>query len=274
MIDDLLWILHSPSLMREAPPCTDSGAAFIGSLSGCLDLDALGGVQKNDLSHFRLGIYYENLVNHILTNSTQFIDIQRNIQVVNDGVTLGEFDFIGRSNNASEPYDFHLECAIKFYLCRGDGSQLSDFMGPGKRDRLDIKYEKMMTKQLKLSQSVAGQAVCHSYGFEPHRILMLLQGYLFYPYSTEVPKQTLHDSINPDHSAGWWIYEDEINSLSEDYLYGELQKPNWLSSKNTNGVSLDDFIALHRNINRPILVCRLNKEMKEVDRGFIVPKGW
>lgn len=271
MIDDLSWILNSPSLVRDKHYPFIIGAEWLNEIADVSDAAVVSAANE----HPRLGIYYENLVNAILNKSPQLSDIERNIQVSSNKITIGEFDFIGRHHHNSEQIDFHLECAIKFYLCRGDGSKLSDFVGPNKRDRLDIKLDKMTTQQLLLSKTDIGSQCCLDHGIAPQTLVLLLQGYLFFHYDVWDKPLALHQAINPNHHRGWWLREDEVNQLDENFLFAELIKPYWLSNQLSEYDEKQHFIAKNLPINRPKLISRIDKNtLKEVDRGFVVPRDW
>jgi len=271
MIDDLSWILNAPSLIRDKHYPFILGTEWLNEIADSPDF----AIENTVSGHPRLGLYYENLVNVILNKSPQLTDIKRNIQVGENKTTIGEFDFIGQRHHDLTQIDFHLECAIKFYLCRGDGSVLANFVGPNKRDRLDIKLDKMTTQQLLLSKTDAGSQCCSDLGIDPQVFVLLLQGYLFFHYDVWDKPLALHQAINPDHHRGWWLREDEVNLLGENYFFAELIKPYWLSNQLSEYNEKQRFIAKNIPANRPRLICRIDREtLKEIDRGFIVPRDW
>lgn len=275
MIDDLFWILNTQPLMKDKSPCTDSATEWLNELSEEINPDILQSTSEPLRLNPRLGIYYEDMVNAIINSSPYLLNLKRNIQVNSNGVTQGEFDFIGTANGDNGEYDFHLECAVKFYICTGEGTKLSDFVGPNKRDRLDIKYQKMLSKQLTLSQELAGQSRCSELGLCPTRFMMLLQGYLFYHFKKERPVIGMHADINPNHNQGWWLYENEMMALGRQYAYQVLSKPNWLAVKKDHTYNLSELQQYITSMTQPVLMVRLNGEtLDEVDRGFVMPIDW
>lgn len=220
----------------------------------------------------RLGIYYENLVERTLLNTDQPIVLKRNIQVKKEKVTLGEFDFIGRLGSD----DFHLECAIKFYLRVGPGNNLSDYIGPGKKDRLDIKWNRMLGHQLPLSSCTEGIQACQDHNLSPQTKALLLQGYLFHPFQEGAPKQ-LANEINPEHLQGWWLRGRDISLLGEQFQTAIMPKPYWLNAVITETIDKTSLIDTLKETNFPLLVTRgmMSKDgWLEHDRGFIVPDSW
>lgn len=275
MIDDLLWILNNPPLMNDKAPCTDSAIEWLNELCAEIKPEALLSGSRPLHLNTRLGIHYEDLVSFIIKRSPYTSDLKRNIQVNDNGITQGEFDFLGTASGDYDVYDFHLECAIKFYICTGEGAKLSDFVGPNKRDRLDIKYHKMLSKQLTLSQEPAGQSRCAELGFYPTHYMMLLQGYLFYHYKKARPVIGIHADINPNHNQGWWLYVNEMPALDGQYAYQVLPKPNWLAVKKDKTFNLSELQLRITSMTQPVLIARLNGEtLQEVDRGFVMPLDW
>lgn len=267
---DIEWVLSSPSMM---------------ALPASLDAHCWLQAQQVDINHAsldehiitkRLGSYYENIINEILKNIPHLRDIKRNIQVKDDSITRGEFDFLFRSNTGE---CFHLECAIKFYLCTHHGSTLAEFEGPNRQDRLDLKWDKLLHKQSNLSDTLAGTKTASSLGLHPNRKLILLQGVLFYPFGN-APSPT-HSAIHPQHQKGWWLRASDHRKLVDaDYQFQILTKPHWLAlPKPDKDLLLDEkaLTELAATLDHPRLMARLkrtNRGWEEVDRGFVVPDNW
>lgn len=261
--------------MNDKSPCTDSAIEWLNELREKISPDMPQNTPEPLCLNARLGIYYEDMVSVIINSSPYLLNLKRNIQVSNNGITQGEFDFLGTASGDNGAYDFHLECAVKFYICTGEGNKLSDFAGPNKRDRLDIKYQKMLTKQLTLSQEPAGQRRCAELGLCPTRFMMLIQGYLFYHFKKERPVIGMHADINPNHNQGWWLYENETMVLGGQYAYQLLSKPNWLAVKKDKTISLSELQLHITSMTQPVLIARLNGDtLHEIDRGFVMPIGW
>jgi len=226
---------------------------------------------------YRLGQYYENLVMHILSRESYLTEIKRNIQVISDKKTLGEFDFLGLAGGRE---GFHLEVAVKFYLRVGDGSELSHYIGPGKRDRLDLKWHKLTSQQLRLGDRDEAVSRLQELGFAtaPSLRLALIQGYLFHPYADFVAAQygVAHTEINPQHNKGWWLRQREISAISADCAIRLMEKPLWLTPASVHPEE-DNWEKLQSKIattDRPLLIARFDRKGVEIDRGFVVPDSW
>jgi len=264
--NDLHWACVSLGLIRTPKYCSE--------ITDILSIDPqdLAGFDCRQFHGRNLGSYYENLVHKLLLSADNTSAIHRNIKVYDGKVTLGEMDFIGRINSI----DFHLECAVKFYLRVDTGSELSHFIGPGKKDRLDIKYERMLSHQLKLSQTSLGKLTCAKLDLAPTLLMFLLQGYLFHPFDEFVASHTtsLHPDINPDHLQGWWLRQSELEKLKFSGYFATMRKPNWLLCQSVEKMDFKQLSELITETTRPVLIARLDLEGEELDRGFVVPDNW
>lgn len=272
---DIRWLLNSPPLMSI--PAEHDATHWLHDQSHMPQQDE-STVFEPDFWQHRLGFYYENLLNHILTKALQPIELKRNIQVRNKTQTLGEYDFLVRFNDTDA---YHIECAVKFYLCTGDGSNLNQYEGPNRRDRLDLKWNKMINKQIRLSKTRDGREAADNLNLIPNHTLILIQGYLFYPFATPPCPQRLHPDINPKHQQGWWLRNQQLPTILEDQLrYLILNKPYWLSCPNQPESQLMTAEALSSHLEEqrhPQFVVRLEKAeegWKEKDRGFVVQNDW
>ncbi|WP_415884614.1 DUF1853 family protein [Neptuniibacter sp. QD34_54] len=264
MENDIDWVFNSPSLINTPKSLTSFQDLLEHDKSKSVAINCSTFIARN------LGGYYENIVNFILKNDIYLTDIKRNIKIFKDRRTLGEFDFIGRSLTG----DFHLECAIKYYLRVGSGTKLHNFIGPGKRDRLDIKYEKMIEHQLKLSKTTQGIHACKSEGLSPSIFVMLVQGYLFHPFAEFGTRTEFHPAINPSHLQGWWLRQNALSHINDSDFYTIMIKPHWLIADQSNLLDYAELKTELSKADRPILVARLDKTGKELDRGFVVPDDW
>lgn len=272
---DIRWLLNSPSLM--ALPEAQDAAHWLQHHASLLPHNN----KDTFCSQFwqqRLGFYYENLLNHILLNRIQLTELKRNIQVISKLGTQGEFDFLFRMS-VSDIY--HIECAVKFYLCTGDGSDLTQFEGPNRRDRLDLKWNKLINKQIQLSTTPDGHATAEKLNILPNHTLILLQGYLFYPFTHPLRSDRLHPAINPSHQQGWWLRNHQLNHiLADDFRYQILNKPYWLSCPDLPENELMTAEMIDKRLKEqkhPQFIVRLERpdtRWIEKDRGFVVHDNW
>lgn len=134
---DIQWVLKTPVHVLNADTM---------SFPNLLEIS----IEEKDLENLskqrKLGYYYEGLIALILQHSDYKI-VHQSLQVIKDGVTKGEADFIIES---SEGKIIHVEVTCKFYMEyeQEDGSFV--FLGPDARDTLAKKEGKLLNHQLKL----------------------------------------------------------------------------------------------------------------------------
>lgn len=205
----LEWIQTSPTLfsraasvwMTDCPlPC---GVPPLSLHDGMISKLAERIKQRNNPL---LGIYYETLWQWLLEQHPDFELLAHNLQVgahqkktlsaetasvehpaPSPGRTLGEFDLIYRCQGSV----FHRELAVKFYLGlpsaltgleRHRTSPWHHWIGPGLRDRLDRKLNRLIHHQINLSDHPESQQTLNLMGIKalPEKEI-LIQGRLFYP---------------------------------------------------------------------------------------------
>ncbi|MGI9274751.1 MAG: DUF1853 family protein [Endozoicomonas sp.] len=298
---DITWILFSPSLF--GPTAAD---CFISQpLAGCpansfnlSEKDAQDILWKlaRRRSHL-LGIYYETLWQHILQMHPDTQLLAHNLQVQSEQVTLGEFDLIYRQSQLADNHQpfYHRELAVKYYLgVPGIDSQNSPWrcwVGPGLRDRMDRKLNRMLNHQITLSDTDAGKQVLEHLGIEKVTQEVLIQGYLFYPTEGLCPEPEV---ANPEHLRGYWVAISQLESWLQERDSDEtgelhfirLPKLQWLSKfhrqETPDRVYTRQRLTAHLKVQlhsnpQPVLVsaCLLQENIfSEAFRFFVVPDNW
>lgn len=264
---DRLWTLRAPALMKSA---VSNLQCLVGTVP-TLPPDFVASRQR------RLGLYFEDLVSEFLQGTAS--PLHRNIQCRQDGRTLGEFDFIYRQNGRWH----HLETAVKFYLCVGDGSKLNHYVGPGLRDRLDCKWQRLQTHQLQLSDRPAGHQILAELGANDPIAELLMPGYLFYRTGVAAPPSP-HPDINPGHLRGFWCTLSEFRGQPQRSAtrYAILPKLRWLPPARCSEEDCLDRLAMLEKLalqSQPVLISELMPladcgDWIERQRGFVVPDSW
>ncbi|MDR9399539.1 DUF1853 family protein [Salibacter sp.] len=103
------------------------------------------GESKTVTPRKRLGFLYEDLVSHLITQHHSYEIVDRNIQIIENGKTHGEIDFVVLNKTTDQL--IQLESAVKFYLFH---PQSGMWIGPNANDKLHLKYNKLIEKQLNL----------------------------------------------------------------------------------------------------------------------------
>lgn len=244
---DLDWIINSPSLF------TDPIVLNASNLKGLTSLPSIS--SPYHLSN-RLGFYYQWLWKQVIEQSARYDLIAEEIQINSEGRTVGAIDFIVKEKNSKHLE--HWEIAIKFYLY-----YQGKWLGPNNNDRLDLKIDKMLNHQLKLTASEAFKEQCdYSDNIEPK---MLVQGRLYTnPFTTEeLPTHCSSLALNTQRIKGNWCFEHQFHLIKERlYL---LDKSQWVT-----GLKQPSIL--------PFSMSKLSKTVHLQSQSgiywFIVPDDW
>ncbi|WP_067520374.1 DUF1853 family protein [Endozoicomonas ascidiicola] len=309
----LHWIQSAPPIFcSDAHPlCVDH--VLPGNLSLLTptekQLEKLASQVQNK-SNPLLGILYETLWQFLVDELSETELLAHNLQVYSSDrlKTIGEFDLLYQHHQRT----VHRELAVKFYLglpCNNgslSGSNWSNWVGPGLRDRLDIKMHRLIHHQISLSNSTEGRATLAAKNIKSSNIRreLLIQGRLFYPLASETfqntttrNSQTSHSLIfyqqpdhlsaalcpppqhcRPDHLRGYWMtlgqMEDQ-QALFRDSHFQLLSKYQWLSSEAENTQHrYKDIQNQLAGLQRPIYLRASHPESSLPVDLFIVPDDW
>lgn len=166
----------------------------------------------------RLGIYAERLMAYFFEYSPFINLITHGFQVIRNGETLGEIDFIIDWKGKL----YHLELAVKYYLGVDDLNEFKNWIGPSGNDNLALKLTKALDKQLQLANE--------------KEVMELLDGraitsYLFLKgkfYTNAVPDD-LPLWINKYALRGNYARLCNAEVLFETSTKTHLLRPNWMS---------------------------------------------
>ena len=230
----------------------------------------------------RLGHYFETLIAFWLTHMPDTHIVAHNLQVQDEQRTLGEFDFLFRN---AEMEICHWETAVKFYLQAEASTEQCSFIGPGSRDRLDLKLDRVFKHQLLLGQTPAGsQALPNNLKLD--KAQAFVKGYLFYHASTT---NTLAISgISAAHLSGWWMRHalDAVPQQSSDSHWIIPTRLHWLApARLPEETVVMSSSQLHEKLNEhfsfytdSLLLFEVTRtttgEWHEISRGFVVCSNW
>lgn len=238
---------------------------------------------KQDTSHF-LGSYAETLWLHYLEHHPHYELIAHNLQVHEQGKTVGEFDFI--VFDTLHKTHVHQELAIKFYL-----GHKHQWIGPQTVDRLDLKASKLKEKQLKLSQHAAAKEILASLGIATLARECIVKGRLFQPNGkTDGSNCSLPIYVNDTHLKSTWYRHKhfKLTSNNHETYWKILNKHEWMAP-----LTLDQQDPCHKCISRydldhhlnrhfaaqgrPVMLGRFkaqNGQFIETNKYFIVSDKW
>ncbi|MFT4548183.1 MAG: hypothetical protein ACI9UA_001465 [Pseudoalteromonas tetraodonis] len=219
----------------------------------------------------RVGYYFESLIAFWLENVRHIDMIAKGHQIIEDGKTLGELDFVFRDENGTIN---HWEVAAKFYLyCADHQFAGSHFIGPNAGDTFERKRDKIFERQLPLSESHFPEVAVRS---------AFVKGRIFY-HPNQKPPDQLPDSLSENQLRGTWLRQSETAWLESlgDTNFRIARKPFWLAAGGTGyELSLDDLrICLERHFSstsHPILFSAggAGGAGGKQQMIFVVPDSW
>ena len=284
-VRSLAWAIGSAPLMQTQKgfDVFNSAACQIAYVQAQDWLEVLDQDPQSLLSHlkqtqsWKVGYRFEALISFWLNWCPDYEFLGTNLQVQQGkGRTLGAFDYILR-NQAGEIE--HWEAAIKFYLLHGQGEEWSSWIGPGKRDRLDIKLKRMINHQLPLSATAAGIEALQRIGVSGvDRRCAFIKGMFFRPWNegSEGPKNMFEP-----HRLGVWVTQAdfaEYAAQNPNCRYLIREKPDWISDvRCTSNETLTVDKICEQNFKRPRLLSQLEdhgEHWSEKTRLFLVPNNW
>lgn len=294
LVRDLAWTLASPPLLRPDDPATrwldaDWGRRALAASQdwlAALDHDPVPLQQALDHRQGRLGSYFESLLDAWLSwpGNPLYRRLHHGLAVRQDKLTLGEFDFLVEDRESGEVQ--HWEVAVKFYLGIAPGGHPANWVGPGQKDRLDLKLDRLLRHQLPLAGLPEARALLATLGLPPPRPVGLVRGRFFYPADVCLADWSPAGAA-PGHQQGWWMPAAAFLQRFRDpgIRWMRLPREHWLApvdlSPGSDGVRIGDpqpAAALVETWqasadNRAAAVVGL-AEGREVTRGFITPPQW
>jgi len=294
-VRDLAWALASPPLVRLPTHdcCWPSSDFFkqhyLRSLPWLKKLDedpgeleALLAAQKDR----RMGKYFETLWYFWLLHNPRYQVVENNVQVIIDGETLGEIDFVLFDTKSRQTV--HWELAVKFYLGAGPLHEMKSWYGPNRRDRLDIKVAHLSERQSLLSRDKRASHWLSTQGIHIEQCAVILKGRLYYPWNermVNVKTENLARSLAPKECDGGHLYSYWLNKSLFNQVFTEQEEflllinRGWMEKIPTNIES--DFLTktainetLSKNIIRLPLHLQLENPHDSWDRLFLVDDTW
>ena len=255
LVHELVWALGGPGILSpEVFPeeiFTDSEAhrflkPFLSKRIAELDLDPTPLLNFLSLhpDGGRLGRHFENLLHYFFTEVAAVEKCVLNLQIRGKNErgknqTIGELDLVMRETAGSTP--LHLEASVKFYICLTPLLEKSEinslpkthhYLGTLVKDRLDLKIEKLLSRQRRLTENQAAKELLAKVDLAEPRSLGLLKGTFFYSSATDWRNCPSAIELSRDHHRGWWTTASDPQGVPRSHPesnYIHLRQIQWLA---------------------------------------------
>jgi len=232
----------------------------------------------------RLGLYFESLWQFFLDADPLIEPMAHNLPVRAEGRTLGEFDCLYYCHERKQ--HVHLELAVKYFLgidnqTTSGHSPWQQWWGPNSVDRLDLKINHLMNKQIQLAQRPEAAVILANLGIVDPILEVEIKGYLFRKQGHTLPPPLGHNSHQP---LAKWLCHGEISAYLatlQGAQFTTLPRLHWLSkaqASNNQCLSESEMLTTlssHFAIDtRPQLLVAFDDQGRELERSFVVPNGW
>lgn len=260
--DRIRYFLECPDLYEHELP--DGTPLFHTTLEAINHAPSINPEGKK----LRFGHLMELYFSAWLAGHPHYAVLAQNIQLISDGVTLGEIDFLVQDTSSTEV--LHIELAYKFYLLKTvNGSP--QWIGPNAKDTLDAKLYRLRHHQFPLLRHPLFLKVLRqmALGQQEIRQLACLKGQLFLPQGHS---GALPGGVNPEAIAGSWTTLNKlIGQEGRGLRYCLPAKLDWLLPpfKGEQWIAPDEAIYALQKLNRPQL-CWICREEGTYERVMVI----
>ena len=262
-VQDLAWVIQSPPIISgeingsQWLNKADCQAEYQACFDVLLQLDQHPEPLLSALAQLKpyvIGKRFECFVRFWLEISPNFKLLDNNVILQGKTQTLGEADFFIQELATDKV--IHLEVSVKFYLGTDDLSQMHHWYGTNLQDRLDIKFNHLVSHQTQLSRKYP-----ELMPYPVDASWCLFKGRMFYPYD----QQQSQDFFAKDCPQGKWLTHQLIPDQTH---YLSLDKQQWLSELHhyQGELTLPPIHLEHSRCMAEI------QEGEEISRVFFLPK--
>jgi len=221
----------------------------------------------------RLGHQIEHIFHQLLPYANQYAVVLNNLPIRENGITLGEIDFILKDISTNKL--IHVELTYKFYLIDPNiPDPIKQLVGPNRKDRFFDKIQKITTKQFPLLQTAQGKKALETLDLDTKNIehQCCFKGQLYRPYGQSYP---IASNINKDCIKGYWLSRQVFDSSPyKDYEYYVPSKSEWVieAHPNVSWLNHRDTLAVIQSLltaERSPMVW-IKKENGMLEKFFVV----
>ena len=287
-VRDLAWAVCSPPLISNlSDSCVWPESKWFQQLYE-QSLPWMSAVDENpaelnkllaDQRDRRLGKYFETLWFFWLSHNPRYQVIENNLQIIIDGETLGEIDFIVLDKVTKKT--MHWEVAVKFYLGLGDTSEMSHWHGPNLRDRLDIKVEHLLHRQSVITRDQRVALWLKQRGLRIDACTVILKGRLYYPWGQDISQDVISPKqSSADHLRSWWLNTEQFEQAFDNKQHflplinaGWMERiPTLCVKKSYNKKGIYETVS-NKNVRLPLHLALCNPSHTR-DKLFLVGLEW
>jgi len=209
------------------------------------DLDVPSDIDFVIPTNLRLGHLAESVVAALIKASTNYDLLYENVQLIDDGRTIGEIDFIIK-NKESELLK-HVELAYKFYLYdpKLSSKPIHNWIGPNRNDSLSEKLTKTRNSQFPLLYHDVARSVFSDIEISEMSQALCLLVTLFVPYGYDA-------DFSPEYNRaikGFYIGAEKFKSWDHsEKIYYIPSKKEWGIDPATND-NWTDFYGIADRID-------------------------
>ncbi len=295
-VRDLAWACFSPALLHtelltdDEQNVTGCGLALTPERQHWLaQLDnkpqALQAYLSHNKSH-RLGMYFERLWHFFLEQDKAIDLVAHNVAVRDKGNTLGEFDVLYWCHERQR--HFHLELAVKFFLghrrqtTTEPVSHWHEWLGSNSRDRLDLKIEQLLQRQIRLGEHPLAREQLAMLGIADLAQEITIKGYLFQPIINPLPAPL---GVNTQLQFAQWLPQAELKRYLQQLEAEHFQllpKARWLTPVHADeseeligrSISAEKLQSLLAASGHAQLIAGTGPDGLELCRFFVTPNDW
>jgi hypothetical protein len=229
-----------------------------------------------------LGHRFESLLAFFFSHSPAFELLHRNVVLIQDKNTRGEFDFIVK--DLSKNCVLHIEVACKYYVGLKNSNGSKHWIGPNGHDSLYLKLEKL-NQQIKVFSTEPGKNFLQENQLAINISKVFLKGYFFH-HVREFPFVQMPKGANTHCNSGWFVFEEELSQFGDEVAQWlllpkqywmcpfrfRLQKFNLMS-----GLEMKETVMreLRRTQKAQMIIQVMEKDgiLHELSRGFVILKN-
>lgn len=176
----------------------------------------------------RLGKMVERFFSSVVKSNPRFRLLIENFQIIKEGITLGEIDFLIEDLQNQEI--LHVELVHKFYLFKPESKKIEarHFVGPNLNDSLEKKLSKLKEKQFPIVYDSYCQKLLQQKGIDLKSLKqkLLFTGSLYLNFKEKRPIELLNNKC----IQGVWMNLSEFREIhQEENQYQIPNKLDWLS---------------------------------------------